>query len=308
MQSTVKGPGRVTFTTTRAEHLVQSGDSSVGLARLSALAQFAVEEWFRIRSFSLARLRDQLGLELCVTDVSAVSKSPLPVNLDIRASTQPVGQRYFTVKLEAAATPTTATTLRVSVVMLRQKNAAVDLPPELEPLVVDTIAGLGTAVATHDTQFEARDLDTALLAGDLGWHLDSRVATTRSGTGQFLANHLMHAELMEKALRQYISDHGDPTVATSNPPRLTTPRFRVRLINESAAHDHFVVRVSTHQVLQGSHLDLRIDTHVQGTERSLPAATGIVLVAFEDTATSPPAAVPLRHEYMAALQPAQPPT
>lgn len=278
---TVKGPGRVTVTTLRPDPATRSG-LGVGLLGVSAMAELAVQEWFRVRTFSLSRLANEFGLEFCVTDMSVVNRGVIDADDEVAAFAEPVGPRYFTVRLAKAVAPQTPlATVRESVVMVQQPGTSATLPEELEPMAVTSIDGLRTAVTTHDPQFEARDLDARLLRGDIGWQVEHAVTSLDVGYRGRM-QHLSHVRLIEEAIDRYLHDHGSTVrQRIDSGQRLAAPRFRVRLVNDGLAGDRVVIRVNTHQVLRGNLMDLRVDAHVERAGRSIPVSTSIGLIGIE---------------------------
>ncbi|MEV0289178.1 hypothetical protein AB0H36_34080 [Kribbella sp. NPDC050820] len=277
---TLKGPGRTSTSQFRPDPATFSAGLRIGLAGTAALAESAVAEWFRIRSFPFGRLAGEFGLEFCLTDLSAILHRSLRADDLIVTRTEPVGSRYFTVRLFAGADDETPiASARVTVVMVRTPGVDAVLPEELDPLAVRTIDALGTAVTTHDPQFEARDLESngvppgswqlrrQVLAGDVGYRGRMR--------------HVAHARFLEEALDRYLTDHGSPSATrVLNGRYLEVPRFRVRMLNDAIVGDTLVATIRLHQVLQDSLMDLRFDAHAVRGDRRIPVSTAILVAGL----------------------------
>lgn len=293
-------PGRVSEVVLRPRYDTANTRLRVGVRGLTALAEEAVVHWFRVRKLSPATLMDRFGLEFSIIDCSSLAFGVVHLDDEVTASAQPVGTRYFNVRLSVGDRRVLQS--RVTVVMPRVPGRREDLPEELEGMAIDEFDRVRTAVDTHDPEFEARDLDARITDDALGWFRSWRVPVTACHYDDRM-QYSGHLRVLEELAELFAADRGLPAremlLGRGLVPVL--PRVRLRLLADAFAGDLMHTTYEVHQVVGGATFDFRYDAHVQRDGRRIPVATGILLAGYahhDDPAGKP---VPLPAEVIEAL-------
>lgn len=275
-------PGRVTEVALAPRYESANVALRLSVRGLTSLVEEAVINWFRVRGFSPSTLYSTYGLEFSTIDCSSLFFGSVTVDDDVVASAEPVGPRYFNVKLTVRRgdRQTVVARSRVTVVMLRRPGWSVELPEELLGMAIDKIDRIRTAVESHDPEFEARDLDERITNDTLGWHRSWRVALGDchySGRMQYTG----YVRILEQLGELFLADKGLPVSELIAQGQTTVmPRVRVRILADAEAGDLMHTTYEIHQVVGGKLLDCRFDCHVERGERRIPVATGILLKGF----------------------------
>lgn len=277
----------------------------VGYPELVALAEQAVQEWFRERGWPPGRLARGPGLALQVIDASTLLPAGLDADDEVVAEAERVGGRFFDVRLAALRDGARTAVLRGRFgVALRSAGAdlAGALPAELADLVLDRLDGLGTAVAGHDPRHEEAALAEAARVGVPGYHRQWRVPYPAGSAGGRLPL-AGYVRALEETVDALLADGGVPAgrlyAERGWLPVIT--RSRLRLIGDVLVGDTLHCVLTVAQVVRGSLLDLRLDWHVERAGGAVPTATGIVLLGFADARTPGGAPVPLDEATVAAV-------
>lgn len=255
-----------------------------GLSQLTALSEEAVASRFRERDQAPAALYRDYGLRLSVLDASVLFKSPLGTGDEVSAEVAGIGPRYWDVRLWTWRGHARQDVLRgrLTVGLVRDRPARAEVPPDLAPLVVEDLAGLGTSVGSHDVGHEQQALAAAAAAGTLGgFHRAWRVAHPachRSGRMSFAA----YARALESLTEDYLTDRG-LRVSRLLADRGWVPgyaRARIRLLGDAALDETLHARYSVARLVGRGLLDGRVECYVQRGARFVPTATAILLHGF----------------------------
>ncbi|WP_422768948.1 hypothetical protein ACN28C_19325 [Plantactinospora sp. WMMC1484] len=286
-------PGRVSEVVLRPHYDTANTRLRVGTRGLTALAEEAVVHWFRVRKLSPAVLLERFGLEFSIIDCSSLAFGVAHLDDEITASAQPVGSRYFNVRLSVGDRRVLQS--RITVVMPRVPGRREELPEELTGMAIDEFDRIPTAVDTHDPEFEARDLDERITNDALGWFRSWRVPVS----GCHYDNRMQysgHLRILDELAELFAADRGLPARQTLLEHGLVPvmPRVRLRLLADAYAGDLVHTTYEVHQVVGGACFDCRFDAHVQRGDRRIPVATGILLSAYarEDDRAGKPVPLP----------------
>jgi acyl-CoA thioesterase FadM len=249
-----------------------------------ALSEEAVICWFRERNQGPASLYRDYGVRLSVIDASVLIKGALGADEPVTAQVTPVGSRYRDVRLWAERGGTRQDVLqgRLTVGLVRDRSTAAELPADLAELVLGEIAGLGTAVGSHDPAHEQQALADAAAAGTLeGFPRALRVPYSAChGSGQM--SFAGYVRLIEGLVDDFMADRG---LWTSRllAERGWVPayaRARIRLLGEAHVDEVLHAVYSVARVVGKGLFDGRIECHVRRGDRFVPTATGIVLHGY----------------------------
>lgn len=300
-------PGRVTEVALRPRYEAANVRLRPGIRGITSLVEEAVVNWFRIRGLAPSVLYEKYRLEFSIIDCSSLLFGVVTIDDEVVASAEPVGPRYFNVKLTVRRGDRTAVAARcrVTVLMLRRPDAPVDLPDELVGMAVDKIDRIGTAVASHDPEFEARDLDARITNDALGWHRTFQVPLTichYSGRVQYSG----YLRVLEETYEQFLADQGLPAgkLVAERGWTVVVPRARVRILADAYVGDTMCATYEVHQLNARKYLDCRFDCHVQRDGRRIPVATGILLQGFAGVDDAQGRAVELEPALVERLTPA----
>jgi acyl-CoA thioesterase FadM len=278
-----RAPGRVTEVVLKPRYEAANVRLRIGVRGITSLAEEAVVNWFRVRGFTPTVLYETYGLEFSIIDCSSLLFGVVTVDDEIVASAEPVGPRYFNVKLSVRRGETQAVALRtrVTVVMVRRPGWSAELPEELLGMAIDEIDRIRTAVDSHDPEFEARDLDSRITNDALGWYRSWRVPMANchySGRMQYSG----FIRVLDELAELFLEDKGLPVgeLLDTRGWTMVMPRVRVRVLADAYAGDLMHTTYEVHQVVGQKLFDCRFDAHVQRDDRRIPVATGILLQGF----------------------------
>lgn len=255
-----------------------------GFSQIMALSEEAVIHWFRERNYGPALLYRDYGMRLSLTDSSVLFRNPLGTGEEVSAQITQVGPRYRDVRLWTQRDGIRHDVLqgRLTVGLVRDRAADAELPPDLAELAVGQIAGLGTAVRSHDPAYELEGLASAAAAGipagfPRAWRIPYS-ACHSSGWMSFAA----YFRVIEALVDDFMADRG---LRMSNllAERGWVPAFaraRVRLLGDAGVDETLHAVYSVARAVGTGLFDGRIECYVRRGDRAVPTATAIVLHGY----------------------------
>jgi acyl-CoA thioesterase FadM len=157
-----------------------------------------------------------------------------------------------------------------------------DLPPSLAGLARDGIAGLGTAVGSHDPGHEEQALAEAAASGTLpGFPASWRARYPACDPSGWLT-HGGYVRALEALADDFLAARG-LLAGRLLAERGWVPAFsraRVRLLGETAVDETVQAVYSVAQVVRNSLFDGRAECHVRRGDRYVPTATAILLHGY----------------------------
>ena len=255
----------------------------VGFSDLCGLADEAVLRWFSEQGYPPGQLWRSHGARLSVADASVLATGRLRLDEESVAQVKPLGGRYYDVKLAAIDGDGTRDVMRgrFTVVLLTDRPGS-SLPGDLAPLAVPEIAGLGTAVGSHESRFEEQALAEAVAnGGPEGLRRSWRVPYSACGYSGYM-RHSAYVRALEGLSEDFLAERqaamGWLAAEYGWVPVFT--RARLRLVGEARVDERLHGVYNAAQVVQGAMIDGRVDFYVFRQNVPVPTATGIFLHGF----------------------------
>lgn len=254
----------------------------VGFSDLCALAEEALLRSFAEHGRRPGELASELGARLTVVDASLLITGRLRIDDEVTAQVRPLGSRYFDVRVAAALPGGDKDVVRgrlTAVVIAGQSGAR--LPDDLASLTVAGIAGMGTAVGSHNSSFEEQALAEAVAAGGPdGMHRSWRVPFSACRFGYM--THGGYLRALENLTEEFFAENDVPVGLTQARLGLVPAftRARLRLVGEVRVDEVMHGVYYPAQVVQNKMIDGRADFYVYRDGTAVPTATAIFLHGF----------------------------
>jgi acyl-CoA thioesterase FadM len=280
------GQSRATSIALRPRHDHAGPCMRVRASGLASLAEEALANWFRVRGLSPSVLYHRYGLEHTVVDVSSLFEGAVRPDDEVLATAEPIGVRYFSVRLAVLGAEPERVPLRsrLTVLLVRRPGSFESPPEELAGMLVDGLGGgEGAAAPRLDA---AAERSAWRHSGRLPMEACQHAGSVRhSALAQAFATSVEAlAEERGLSAKRLLSERGLVSVM---------PRMRVRLLAPAFAGEVVHELCEVRQLVGETLFDCRFQAHVERRGGRVAVALGSLLHGYARAADPDARPVPL---------------